>query len=1064
MAFFGVRQVMAGRMPLIFSILLLLSMLTTSDAFNETWGISYVIEPWDEWPPLEGSFVDSSHITVTTTTTSTFPVPNNEEGGSKEALFGTAALRVEYSSLAEDDAVDFGWILSADSPPHSCYGATHLSFWVRHEEWTGQASAEDAVNVELVFLNDSGCLSNWSLEENLQPISVVKHQIRRNLTSSTLNNEWTEVRVSLDPNDQGLDSVLLDLGSIRGWKVVISRSTGGTSGAGVLSGSFLLDQLACHGDGSLLGDASMYLPESMSFNDAVSQGYWEDVYFQSEASRNDTSVVLEDGVFSVNYTIEMVETWGGFVQFKRFAPGNAYFNLSGATDLIMEYQINVPSSKPGRSIFRLVLSDSSDCEKGCFWDSDGAEKHYSFHSILDDDPSKPGLLFIPLKSSTNPGESFWLTGWSGSPGNGRLDPSHIKGYDLELVLDSQLDFGEFASGSLSFSNLEAVYLPKFEGPLNCTVDDYGACISPLYEGISISEPLLSVDVFKTNLRRIEFVGNRCRDVCEQDPICLYAATNGRDCFVGAVLPPEDIRLKSNAEDLRNVRVFWVNDDSKRGDFCELCVCHEESRSIDCRGRNLTIVPKTFSATDWLPQSLDLRDNPSLSILGTDSLSEVSESLESLYLPANLKVLSYWALNGLPRLHAVEVELSDRNDEQSGSFINAISESDDLFGNVCCNRGRNLTLVDASIQFSFCDMAVHYPGTDARYIEFTIFEEATILMDLRPGSEFLSEGSESPQKCAEICSILKDCRVFTYDARLPNAENKCLLFSSEGSGMFEVCCEKDHYADEEQTIPGYISGLPPATRNDVDNARVMISDQLLVLDMQNNYEATYSITLGSTPLRGAVWVEPRLTSPTNLEVEIYPLRVALYDANATAEISIKIGNVNQTDATLSLIVRNNIESCDSAFTFSISGQESSIFLEVVLPDSDDSINLATAIVVPLVGILALIGVIAVFLFRKVQKNDAVWLVRPDELKFNDPPEILGRGTFGLVLAAEYRGKTRTSEFPFCMVSDTPLTDFSSLRDPCCSETCHSTSCAGPEQERVKRHFSGFQCVGECNTPI
>jgi len=27
---------------------------------------------------------------------------------------------------------------------------------------------------------------------------------------------------------------------------------------------------------------------------------------------------------------------------------------------------------------------------------------------------------------------------------------------------------------------------------------------------------------------------------------------------------------------------------------------------------------------------------------------------------------------------------------------------------------------------------------------------------------------------------------------------------------------------------------------------------------------------------------------------------------------------------------------------------------------------------------------------------------DELKFDEPPEIIGRGTFGLVLKAEYRG--------------------------------------------------------------
>lgn len=37
-----------------------------------------------------------------------------------------------------------------------------------------------------------------------------------------------------------------------------------------------------------------------------------------------------------------------------------------------------------------------------------------------------------------------------------------------------------------------------------------------------------------------------------------------------------------------------------------------------------------------------------------------------------------------------------------------------------------------------------------------------------------------------------------------------------------------------------------------------------------------------------------------------------------------------------------------------------------------------------------------------KADSVWSVKSSELRFDDPPEILGRGTFGLVLLAEYRG--------------------------------------------------------------
>jgi serine/threonine protein kinase len=49
-------------------------------------------------------------------------------------------------------------------------------------------------------------------------------------------------------------------------------------------------------------------------------------------------------------------------------------------------------------------------------------------------------------------------------------------------------------------------------------------------------------------------------------------------------------------------------------------------------------------------------------------------------------------------------------------------------------------------------------------------------------------------------------------------------------------------------------------------------------------------------------------------------------------------------------------------------------------------------------------VILFLFYEYRRqlNDSVWLVKKEELKFDDPPQILGRGTFGLVLLGEYRG--------------------------------------------------------------
>eukprot|EP00594_Rhizosolenia_setigera_P005967 CAMPEP_0178950414 /NCGR_PEP_ID=MMETSP0789-20121207/6639_1 /TAXON_ID=3005 /ORGANISM="Rhizosolenia setigera, Strain CCMP 1694" /LENGTH=1268 /DNA_ID=CAMNT_0020631137 /DNA_START=75 /DNA_END=3882 /DNA_ORIENTATION=- len=71
------------------------------------------------------------------------------------------------------------------------------------------------------------------------------------------------------------------------------------------------------------------------------------------------------------------------------------------------------------------------------------------------------------------------------------------------------------------------------------------------------------------------------------------------------------------------------------------------------------------------------------------------------------------------------------------------------------------------------------------------------------------------------------------------------------------------------------------------------------------------------------------------------------------------------------------------------------------------NQCVAMKVFLPSILApscLILIIALYLYVefKTRKADSFWSVKTEELNFNDPPQIIGRGTFGLVLLAEYRG--------------------------------------------------------------
>jgi len=65
-------------------------------------------------------------------------------------------------------------------------------------------------------------------------------------------------------------------------------------------------------------------------------------------------------------------------------------------------------------------------------------------------------------------------------------------------------------------------------------------------------------------------------------------------------------------------------------------------------------------------------------------------------------------------------------------------------------------------------------------------------------------------------------------------------------------------------------------------------------------------------------------------------------------------------------------------------------------------LALSIALPIASLL-IICVVAVLIYeRKRNQNDSVWEVNPDELQFGEPPVVIGRGSFGVVLMAEYRG--------------------------------------------------------------
>jgi len=63
-------------------------------------------------------------------------------------------------------------------------------------------------------------------------------------------------------------------------------------------------------------------------------------------------------------------------------------------------------------------------------------------------------------------------------------------------------------------------------------------------------------------------------------------------------------------------------------------------------------------------------------------------------------------------------------------------------------------------------------------------------------------------------------------------------------------------------------------------------------------------------------------------------------------------------------------------------------------------LLMSIFIPAILISTFLGY--VYLEHKRKQGDSIWAVKPSELRFDNPPVVVGRGTFGLVLLAEYRG--------------------------------------------------------------
>lgn len=898
-----------------------------------------------------------------------------------------SSLTGKSSALVEVMPAILSFSNPAEQQPHNCIGADHVGLWFKP-----LLDNQGAIGLELSFLVDGQCSDGPDCQESYNYTnSDAIEQLE------VLEDGWRKKTWRLGPENWESQNVgPLALDDIRGWKLVVN---------GTEQSSLLLDRISCVGDGDLLGAAFLSkhpVTDILEFTEIA-----------PDNAVNATILNLsEEGFMTVNYTVGKAEAWGGYMSLDFFAPGVSFFNLSAANTVRFDYSILLPASSE-RAHLRLELLDDSHCEyddmgRGCH-EVDLLETYYSFHHVLEEPTGSNSRIQIELDGDSDPSSPFWRSGWVGVVGNDKLDPDQIKGYVWQIVVDGEGEINDITKGTVVLSNLAASDIQR-----NATTDDLETCEILDLAHVDISASLRKISFQSGKCMRWYFLVASltfctttirtqldCCAVCSADPSCLYVVESvlrHKDCYIATETAPL-VRLARTETELSSQKIIHVKHAASQLEYCDVCNCDETVLSIDCRGSDLVLLPSSFDGS-WKPKRLDLRNNPLLHIIGDNDLSPVFVDLVELLLPQGLVYFSNATMKSLPRL--LDVTFEQLNDQSAETKLpgNVVIDDGQSFSDVCCSRGQSFAGI------TFCDMQVTAIGSDTVYEPFVHRPGGIPIVELLPSSSFMSEAAESPQKCAEYCKNMQACTVFQYDARVKESEHSCVLMQNTNISEASIaCCEDIHFGDENQTLPGFTSGRPPRTRHEFDNARVVLQTNQLALESANNFVATYTVALGSNPLRGAVWIEPAIAPEWKNRVEISPSRVVLYDNYTTGTITVSVIDPAEVPrSSEAFVLTNTITSCDTAYTSFVDVADAGQLGVVVTVVKDYNVSsILMSILIP-GALLIFAAALAVWFFlenKKIKANN-LWSVKEEELIFEDPPQVIGSGTFGEVVLAEYRG--------------------------------------------------------------
>lgn len=605
--------------------------------------ISYILEDFDNLAEFDDISYDATNTTLFLSNTYTLPYS------------GDGFLRTQSSLVA---------LLRSDPNRHTynCGGANRFSLRYR---WKAAEYVADA-KIELRFTAfKPGCDPSTNVDDDcITTYASTTEDLQR-------NHDWEEVAWGLGDDNNTTwfhpNATSFYPKYILGWEIRVQNAPNATSE------DFIdFDHLACHGEGDLL--TSLFMAKVPQINFEERKSNWQAYAFKSELSERETQILLPgDGVMSIDYVVQQTENWGGStsVSFETYG----YFNLSKATELAFDYEITRVASPSGYVTLRFIIDEVFLACDSC--GQSFRERYYSFHHILEHRTTGPTSVYIPLVGSSDHESPFWYTGWSGGVDDKVLDRSRLKQFTWELSASDQLGLNNTAEGSVEISNFRSTTRPLVGQKSSCP-----------------QEVELTLTSNGWDHLRFLVSSNTCCERCMNDDQCLFSFQSvRRNCGFATEISPvlgQELRLFHGGE-LERTRdhsiISWVNSGVKTENYCYICECVPTKRFIDCRGKGLRTIPQLFDET-WLPKKLDLRDNPGLSIVGSDAFAVIFSELEDILFPANIRYLAKGAIDPGTTLRTIELP--------SWNILNVQNPVTGLFGDVCCEAGSEVELKSVSL--------------------------------------------------------------------------------------------------------------------------------------------------------------------------------------------------------------------------------------------------------------------------------------------------------------------------------------------------------------------------------